>query len=98
VYETPRELLKAVPGVALKEMPRNRDESWCCGAGGGINACFPELALETAMDRLDEAADTGADAMVIPSCPICYNNFATVAADRKKIEFMDLVQLIDDVT
>ena len=98
VYEEPRELLKAIPGVAVKEMARNRDESWCCGAGGGANVCFPDLALETATDRLDEACETGAATMVIPSCPICYNNFSTVPAVKRKIEFMDLVQLIDDVT
>ncbi len=98
VYEEPRELLKAIPGVDVKEMARNRDESWCCGAGGGANVCFPDLALETATDRLDEASETGAEAMVIPSCPICYNNFSTVPAGKRKIEFVDLIQLIDDVT
>ncbi|MBI5528828.1 MAG: 4Fe-4S dicluster domain-containing protein [Deltaproteobacteria bacterium] len=35
VYEPPRDILKAVPGVGLKEMPQNRMRSFCCGAGGG---------------------------------------------------------------
>jgi heterodisulfide reductase subunit D len=98
VYEEPRQLLQSIPGIVLKEMERNRGESWCCGAGGGVNACSPDFALETATRRLEEAAQTGAESMIIPSCPICYNNFATVPLEKRKIEFEDLSQMIDKVT
>lgn len=98
VYDEPREVLRAIPGITLVEMERNRDESWCCGAGGGATVCFPDMAHETATTRLHEAAESGADLMVIPSCPICYNHFVTAPGRDKKIEFRDLSHMIDEVT
>jgi Fe-S oxidoreductase len=75
IYEPPREILRAIPGINLVEMPRNREEAWCCGAGGGALIGFPEWASETATERLEEAASTGAEVMVVPSCPTCNLNF-----------------------
>lgn len=97
VYTEPRELLQLIPGVVLHEMERNRDEAFCCGAGGQCNSCFPDMALGTATARLEEAADTGVEAMVIPSCPICYNNFSTVLAENRRIELIDLTRMVDEV-
>ena len=45
----------AIPGIELVEMPRKREEAWCCGAGGGALRGFPEWAIETAVKRLEEA-------------------------------------------
>ena len=75
VYEEPREVLRAIPGLELVEMERNRKDSYCCGAGGGVMISFPEWAAENATSRLEEALETGAQAMVVPSCPECYLNF-----------------------
>lgn len=74
-YEEPRAVLRSIPGIELVEMERNRQEAYCCGAGGGVMLTFPEWAAENATSRLEEARDTGADMMVIPSCPECYLNF-----------------------
>lgn len=75
VYEEPREILKMIPGVELVEMERNREESWCCGAGGGQVICNPEWSAETGMARLEEALDAGAEVVAVPSCPTCMMNF-----------------------
>lgn len=75
IYEPPREVLKAIPGVTLVEMQRSREEAWCCGAGGGALISYPEWAAENATQRLEEAANTGASAMVVPSCPECWLTF-----------------------
>jgi len=74
-YEEPREVLRAIPGLELVEMERNRKDAYCCGAGGGVMITFPEWAAENATSRLEEALETGAQAMVVPSCPECYLAF-----------------------
>ena len=70
VYEPPRELVSALPGVELVEMPRNRDRAMCCGAGGA-HAWFEESRGTRIADaRIAEAAMTGAD-VVATACPFC---------------------------
>ncbi|WP_026460276.1 (Fe-S)-binding protein [Schaalia suimastitidis] len=70
VYEPPRELVGALPGVTLVEMPRNRERAMCCGAGGA-HAWFEETrGVRIADARIVEAAQTGAD-IVATGCPFC---------------------------
>jgi Fe-S oxidoreductase len=74
VYDSPRDLLRKIPGIEFVEMERNRENSWCCGGGAGVNQANPDLALWTAGERLKEAAITGAEALVT-ACPWCERNF-----------------------
>jgi Fe-S oxidoreductase len=81
VYQPPRDLLAAIPGVELVEMERNREAAWCCGAGGACREAFPEYSAATASKRVEEAASTGAEALVT-ACSRCELNFTeAVAAD-----------------
>ncbi|MDR0827687.1 MAG: (Fe-S)-binding protein [Desulfovibrio sp.] len=75
LFAEPREILAAIPGVKLVEMPRNREESRCCGAGGGVKANYPQMAAAIAADRLREAEETGAE-MLVTMCPFCQGSFA----------------------
>ncbi len=75
IYEETRDILKAIPGVDFREMERNHEEAYCCGAGGGLIAVDPEWTSQTATERLQEALACGAEVMVVPSCPNCYLNF-----------------------
>lgn len=57
VFDDPRFILKSIPGLRLVEMKRNKMHSRCCGAGGGVKAGIPELAMEIATTRLKEAQE-----------------------------------------
>jgi len=97
VYDAPRSILKAIPGVELIEMERIREFSWCCGAGGGVKSAFPEFALESALERIDEAKATGAEALVT-SCPWCESNLSdAIIADGSGLKLFSLVELVEKV-
>jgi len=95
VYQPPRDLIKSIPGVNLVEMQRIKEYAWCCGAGGGVIDAFPDFAEWTALERIEEAKTTGAEAMVT-ACPWCKRNFSDAlkkTGDRLKI--IDIVELIE---
>ena len=99
IYDAPRSILKALPGVTLKEMNRIREWSWCCGAGGGCRTAFPEdIAGFAAEARLEEAHATGARTLVT-CCPFCEQNLGENAKrtyDRFGIEVRDIMELVHD--
>ena len=70
VYAPPRELLGALPGVELTEMPRNSERSFCCGAGGARMWMEEKLGTRINSNRTAEAVATGADRIAI-GCPFC---------------------------
>jgi Fe-S oxidoreductase len=91
VYEEPRDILKAIPGIELVEMVRRRDNAWCCGNDGGVKEAFPESALWTASERLREAASTGAEG-IVSACPACKENLKDAAKNGMKV--YDITELI----
>jgi heterodisulfide reductase subunit D len=97
LYEAPREVYKAIPGLKLVEMKRNRENAWCCGAGGGVKIGYPEWSVEISKERLEEAEKT--DASIISSvCPFCKTNLSD--ANTKfdmNFEVIDLIEILDDV-
>ena len=70
IYDAPRDVLAAIPGLELVEMDRNREAAWCCGAGGGVREAYPEFSAWTAGERIEEEKVTGADA-IVTACPGC---------------------------
>ncbi|MFX1416649.1 MAG: (Fe-S)-binding protein [Promethearchaeota archaeon] len=84
-YEMPREVLRAIPGIELREMYRIKGDSFCCGAGGGVKAQFSDMAMSTAKERMKEAASTGAD-VIMTSCPFCITNFSDAVKSLKQEE------------
>ena len=86
VYEPPRDILKAIPGLKLIEMERIKEHTWCCGAGGGVWDAYPDFSSWTAGERIEEAKSTGAEALVT-ACPWCERNFIdAVSADGQKMK------------
>jgi Fe-S oxidoreductase len=95
VYDPPRSILKAIPGINLVEMERIREYTFCCGAGGGCSETYPEFSDWTAGERITEANATGAEALVT-ACPWCEGNFkGAVDENGKKIKVLDIVELIE---
>jgi heterodisulfide reductase subunit D len=94
VYEPGREILKSIPGVEVLELPRNRKNSWCCGSGGGVKSAYPDLALWTAQQRLDEVEYVGAKNVAAP-CPFCIRNLGDAAKELNRgIEVLDVMEIL----
>ena len=79
----------------LFEMKTIKQNTKCCGAGGGLKKGFPELALEIAKSRVREAEETGADYLV-SICPFCYRNLSdAIQALNSEIKMVDLMELLN---
>ncbi|MBK5093348.1 MAG: (Fe-S)-binding protein [Actinobacteria bacterium] len=95
VFDEPRRVLAAIPGLDLVEFPRSRKNSLCCGGGGSVFFFEPEYAGWVTNERLTEAEYAGADA-VVTACPICVRLFEDAIKEKKlKIKVFDLAEILD---
>ncbi len=95
IYEPPRDVLKSIPGLKLTEMTRIKEYSWCCGAGGGVNDSNPDFALWAAMERIDEAISTGAEA-IVTACPWCEKTFnEAIKESGSNLKVYDIIELVE---
>jgi Fe-S oxidoreductase len=99
IYDEPREVLKKIPGLELIEMPESREDSLCCGGGGG------RIWMETPKGerfsdlRLEQAIGIGAEVLVT-SCPYCITNFedSKLTLDvGEGIEIKDITEILQEV-
>jgi Fe-S oxidoreductase len=74
VYEQPRSILAAVPGVDLKEMKKSKSYSFCCGGGGGRMWMEEKLGTRINQERIKQAASLEPDVLV-SACPYCLTMF-----------------------
>ncbi|MBK6562736.1 (Fe-S)-binding protein [Candidatus Amarobacter glycogenicus] len=99
IYDSPRQVLEAIPGATLVEMPRSREKGMCCGAGGG-NMWQEEEGTRVNHLRAAEAANTGAS-IVATACPFCIQMFddgiPAVQPDEEKrtIKAYDIAELLE---
>lgn len=107
IYEAPRELLDSLPGSTVAEMPRNRQRSFCCGAGGARMWMEETLGTRINANRTDEAVATLASAnghgkgAIATGCPFCRvmltDGLAAKQADGsapESVEILDVAQLL----
>jgi len=95
-YDAPREVLQRVPGVELREMPRNRERGLCCGGGGG--GVFYDVPNEKDIPeiRMDEAVGVDPD-VVASACPFCMTMFE--GSERKEtadVLTKDIAEILDE--
>jgi Fe-S oxidoreductase len=94
VFDEPRQILKAIDGLDFVEMYRIREYSYCCGGGGGVPLAYPDLARSTALHRLEEAVDVGADCLVT-ACHHCRANMSHSQDSTKPImPVFDIIDLV----
>jgi len=96
VYESPRKILKAIPGSKIVEMAKSRDRSECCGGGGGGNWMDIRAGERVAERRVMEAVETGADILVV-ACPFCLAMFEDAVKTKGyegKIEVKQIIELV----
>ena len=86
-FDAPREVIKSFSN--LIEMENIRENSLCCGSGGGVKSAFPEISNLIASRRGEEAEDTGAE-ILITSCPFCKLNLN----ENSSMEVLDLSEFI----
>ena len=86
VFEEPRDVIGTV--ADLVEMDNVREDSICCGAGGGVKSAYPEIAGEMAKIRINQAKDTGCEILLTP-CPFCKLNL-----ENDDLEVLDLTEFL----
>lgn len=86
VFDEPRDVIKTVAN--LVEMENVRENSLCCGAGGGVKSAYPELADEMAKLRLSQAKKTDCKTLITP-CPFCKLNL-----ENDDLEVLDLTEFL----
>ena len=95
IYDSPRKVMEAIPGIEFVEMEHNRENAHCCG---GVLSLLenPETAKIIGNVRLQEAVDTGAEAL-ISSCPCCEVQFrVTAEKTNNDLPIIDLAHLASD--
>jgi len=92
IFEEPREIIKKL-GYEILEMELSKNESFCCGGGGGMKSNEPELANKIAKDRIEQAKKTGAK-ILCTNCPLCYLH---LKENAKEIEVKELIELFEDL-
>jgi Fe-S oxidoreductase len=102
IYDEPREALKKISGLELIEMPDSREDSLCCGGGGG------RIWMETPKGerfsdlRVEQASEVGAEVLVT-SCPYCITHFEDSrltledSDDSEGLEVKDFTEIIQEV-
>jgi len=87
IYDAPRKVIQAI--CTLKEMKNIKENSRCCGGGGGVRIGYPDISLELAKNRLKDVPE-GVD-YIVTSCPLCIRNLRDAGGN---IEVIDIIELV----
>lgn len=94
IFDEPRNVITAIPGVELVEMERKRQYSYCCGNGAGVAEANPDLVEFAGKQRIQEAGFTGADTLVT-ACPWCERSLRDAAEkEGMDLQVMDVADLV----
>lgn len=97
IYDIPRDVMDAIPGIKRVEMIKSRDRSFCCGGGGLYLFYEPIEEKRMGQLRVEMAKKAGAN-VIVTACPFCMVNIEDAIKTsglEGKMEVIDLVELID---
>jgi len=93
IYEAPRDILRAIPGITVTELPRSRDAGLCCGAGGGRMWLDEKIGTRINQERYREVEGAKTDAVGV-SCPFCMVMLGNAATELGgTTEAVDVLEL-----
>jgi len=98
-YDSPREIMSAIPGLDFVEMDLNQEKAFCCGAGGG-RMWMEEEGERVNHMRTDQFLETGADTLAV-SCPFCIQMFdegITAKGVEDGKQAVDLITILNQAT
>ena len=98
IYDEPREILKGIPGLELVELPYYRENSLCCGGGGGRIWMETKSGERFSDMRVEQALSVGASVLAV-ACPYCLLNFedSVLTSDKGDvIEVRDIAELVQE--
>jgi Fe-S oxidoreductase len=96
IFEAPRDLLKRLPGVELREMERSRRTGMCCGAGGGRMWMEEEADKRVNTRRVEQALETNPDVIAV-ACPFCMTMVDDGIKAKEKeesVQALDVMELV----
>ncbi|MED4071460.1 (Fe-S)-binding protein [Priestia endophytica] len=97
VYEPPREILKAIPGVNVLEMERNREKGMCCGAGGGLMWMEETAGSRINVTRTEQALEVK-PTVISSGCPYCLTMLSDGTKAKEvedKVGTYDVAELLE---
>jgi heterodisulfide reductase subunit D len=92
IHEAPREILRAIPGLTLKDVDHVTQWAYCSGGGGGLPIEKPEITAEISRRRLEKAAELEVDTLV--SACVWSERPLSAAGEERGIEVKDIIELV----
>jgi heterodisulfide reductase subunit D len=94
IFDAPRQVIEAVPGVEFREMDAHRENALCCGGGGDVQIVDESVTATVANRRLGQAQRTGAR-VILSACQQCKRTLMAAARREKaRVRVMDVAELV----
>jgi Fe-S oxidoreductase len=94
IFDAPRQVIEAMPGIEFREMDASRENALCCGGGGDVQIVDESVTAAVADRRLGQAQRTGAK-YVLSACQQCKRTLMAAARrNRVRVRVMDLAELV----
>ena len=97
IYNEPRQVLDSIDGLQRVEMPRNRENAFCCGGGGGHMWMETDPNTRINQGRLSEAVDQAKADVVVTACPYCLIMFEDAISSKgmgERVTAIDIAEAL----